>query len=1014
MGIVKAKWLVVAALAGWVAGMLSLATLATEAELYFATDKNGEDRVTTIQEGEDVWIVVYDPDEDIDCDVRDKVWTDIKVMDIKTGAHIVWKSYIDSHGVDTSGDGQGDDVFFGDATYQPHKGHYPGASAGWLGADYLEETNRGTGLFVSSRPFKIGTRAAFSSDGRDYAHITGPYAGAVAGVDPTDFQWGGYLYADTIADADELGDERIWVDARQGFVLATDPGSEVPPGNAYLPPGDAGAAADDYMLGRFENMDTLVGLYVDPNDPGDVALDLLKIADHEASIEWSREVYRDANESATIIVTDPDENLNCDAVEMIPVFVMVNPGSWNPLNIARTSANDFCMLKRFGGVVDILGTVPDPPRPLEWYNLYDSGTFIDLTLDGSNQPNVPGTYYIQYPTAAHDDVTSFDTASDSGVTRVMFYAQETGADTGVFELRLNSILRDLGFDTLDVRDVLVAYYVDPNDQDDFKLATAYIEERATSTLRFTNYGREDTREFWIGRDPVYVEVVDQNANTDDCCPEAVLVNICDPHEVDDSEWLILDETSSNSPVFFSHSGMHLVSVWDASGIGDPDGEGGYSLRLDNWELEAFNEDSIYGRYNDVVYNDAEVALLADIDTGTAFPPLIDSVRVDNDVSFAVFEVADTQVFDGEKVTMYFLDRQGNRVDGYVNSDCVFIQLIDPDQDEDRLRRERIDATWDGAQNVPHGPIDDPDNHLACGYRDRDVHLVNELLGDTDIFQSASWPKVYVLNPRNGRWAAVDLLETAIDSGEFVSVTCIDLVSTYECLPSLGVLPGDTLIAAYQDPSNHSDVAWISIRVDVGGALVPGSSVSFVDEDGEEVAAYIVGEPIYVKVNDVSIADAGVLVDAVTVAGQTYDLSPMPGGAPGEFITPRIELDPAIGDTVTADYVDPSNPRDTSTATIQIVALDLVVERFFAGPSPFNETATFGYIGAGLAETFHVSVYDLAGRLVWEAQGENVLGISWTGETAGGDLAANGAYVYVVVATGSGKTYTGRDTVFIKR
>ena len=29
--------------------------------------------------------------------------------------------------------------------------------------------------------------------------------------------------------------------------------------------------------------------------------------------------------------------------------------------------------------------------------------------------------------------------------------------------------------------------------------------------------------------------------------------------------------------------------------------GGYQLRLDNWKLEAFNEDSVYVRYNDVYY-----------------------------------------------------------------------------------------------------------------------------------------------------------------------------------------------------------------------------------------------------------------------------------------------------------------------------------------------------------------------------------------------------------------------------
>ena len=63
----------------------------------------------------------------------------------------------------------------------------------------------------------------------------------------------------------------------------------------------------------------------------------------------------------------------------------------------------------------------------------------------------------------------------------------------------------------------------------------------------------------------------------------------------------------------------------------------------------------------------------------------------NDVSFDLMSIADTQVYNGSTVQMWFLDRQGNRVNGYVNSDCVFIEVVDPDQNEDILRRERIDG-----------------------------------------------------------------------------------------------------------------------------------------------------------------------------------------------------------------------------------------------------------------------------------------------------------------------------------
>lgn len=1000
--------------------IVPLVGMASDAELYFSSDKNGEDRVTKIREGDQVWIVVYDPDEDIDCDVRDKVWTDIKVMDTKTGAHIVWKSYLDAGGADTNGDGLGD-TLWGQVGYLPHKGHWPGPRAGWKQEDFLEETDHSTGLFVSIRPFQIGTRVDYSSNGIDHAHVAGPFMPAAPWVNPTDFHWGGYLYADDPLDGDAISDDRVWVAPNSAMVFAQT-GAEAPNGNAYVPPGFVGAPAGSYMLGRFENMDTITGLYVDQDDMSDVGLTLAKLNDVEATITWGREVYRNANKSAVITVTDPDENLSGSEVETVPVFVIVNPGSWNP--VAANSPTTFCALKQTGGVSTIGGAVLG--RTILWYNIYrnfdyvaGADVFINLAGDGSNQPNAAGTYYIEYPTPGEGNVTAFDTASNSGITRVMFYAQETSADSGVFQLNLNSIERDLGFNSLDVRDVLVAYYVDPNDQDDFKLATAYIEEKNHSTLNFTDYAREDKNKFWIGRDPVYIEVIDRNANTDSCCPENVIVHVCDPHEVDDVEWLVLDELSSNSSTFFTNVGMRLVSVWDALGVGELGVQGGYSLILDNWELEAFNEDSIYARYNDVNYVAGTLGLIGDMNIATAFPPVIANVRVDNDVSFALFEVGDTQVFDGDSLAMSFLDREGNPVTGYLNSDCVFLAVVDQDQDEDRLRRERIDGFWDGTagvgQNLPFGARNAALNHLPGGsYVDVVRHPINELLGDTEIFNRGEWAKVYILNPRNGLWAAVDLLETGVATGEFVSVTCVDLASQYAVAPSLNVLPGDTLLAAYNDPSNHSDSAWISIRIGQGGAGTLGSSLSFVDAEDRLVAAYLVGDPIYVKVVDSSLAGAGTIPDAVTIDGETYSLAAHPSGETGVFLAGPISLLCSVGDTLTATYADPSDPRDTSSATVQIVASELDVERFYAAPTPFDDVVTFSFDGEGLAETLSVFVYDLAGRLLWTGEDQNVLGITWDGRNERGDLVANGAFIYVVTATGSGKTFDEKGTLFVRR
>jgi len=789
-------------------------------------------------------------------------------------------------------------------------------------------------------------------------------------------------------------------------------------------------------------MDTLVGMYQGPNDAGDVALSMMKIVDVEAEITWDREIYKDANGAATITVRDADENLNCNKVEYVPVFILVNPGSWNPAGTdadetkqTNDSPNNFCMLKRTGGVfaaddaaLGVSRGDVDEWRPIRWWNIYNSEK-NDFGESGSQD----GRYYVQYPKLGVDDLAVhkqlFETTSVDGVTAVSFYAQETDSNSGVFELRLNSILIDLGFENLNVRDVLVAYYLDPNDEDDFKLATAYIEERQHSISSFTDASRADKEFFWIGRDPVYVQVIDSNANVDPCCPEQVIVHICDPHEEDDGEFWVLDETSSNSPVFFSFAGMRLLPTWDALGIGLPDALGGYQLVLDNWSLEVYNEDEVYVRYNDVQYmpGDNGYLGLADQNTETAYSgPRIDRIRVKNDVSFDLMTIGDTQVYDGQTTQMWFLDRTGSRVSGYVNSDCVFVEVYDPDQDEDQLRRERISGFWSGGQNAPFGPL--PLNEFGCDFERTQTHSVNVLLGDTNIFNDSPDPddkdendgaaNLYVLNPRSGRWAAIDLLETGKATGSFVSVICVDLVAVYECVPTLAVLPGDTILAAYMDPSNHSDSAWISVKVGIGGGGTPpgqASTTEFVDADGQPVTSYVEGEPVYVLVADLSHTQDTVLSGALEINGTAVDLTTY-GSQSHKFFSDAVQLDLHAGDTVTATYTDPTDPTDTSSDTATILTSELDVERFYVAPNPLIATSVFGYEGSGIASSMSVSVYTLTGRLIWSAEAENVSEIAWNGTTSGASCTAvaNGAYIYVIAATDGTNHFDGKGLVFVNR
>ena len=299
-----------------VTSLFAFSVLATDAEMYFSSDKNGQNRVTNVQEGDEIFIVIYDPDQNIDCDIRDKFTGDTKIMDPKTGAYIVWT-------VDPDFD-----------------------SAAPTG-DYFEETGADTGLFVSQRAFQIGTRESFA-DGSKWLFTHVVDLPTTAGV-VDDFQWGHWLYVGDVSDPDAYADEREWLEAGPTFHQMQDPPGLGAP--ADRPSNwNASQTALDYIIGRFENMDTLVGMFQDPNDATDVAVAMMKIIDTEATIAWDETIYKDANTSATITVVDADENLNCNEVEYVPVFIIVNPGSWNPIPAGSYSPNSFCLLKRTGGV----------------------------------------------------------------------------------------------------------------------------------------------------------------------------------------------------------------------------------------------------------------------------------------------------------------------------------------------------------------------------------------------------------------------------------------------------------------------------------------------------------------------------------------------------------------------------------------------------------------------------------------------------------------------------------------
>jgi len=364
--------------------------------------------------------------------------------------------------------------------------------------------------------------------------------------------------------------------------------------------------------GRFENMDTVIAIVADQTDRRNVAGDQLKVIDTESALEVSPEQlsYGCGAGCSDIVVTiqDPDENLDCNQVEYVPFFVIVNPGGFTPddgnVALGGEPGNDhvahFCGLRMYGGVLGpgqsrFAGAyvAGDPIRqPIRWYNIYDAPVSYQLKDPATGALSPVAARFIDYPNQWLDpEVVAAN--GNVGLGRALFYATETSVDSGVFTYNfgnLEQLQLALGFREFPPGTTIAFYYLDPNDFDDLAVAWVEVGDRPHSKVYITDPNRLPVLTIRIG-DGIYILVLDADANIEACCQDSVAVQLCDPHGEDDCEWWELDEVSNDSGVFFSQAGMPLLPVWDAVG--------GYQLVWYSDTFEAFNEDTILVRYTSV-------------------------------------------------------------------------------------------------------------------------------------------------------------------------------------------------------------------------------------------------------------------------------------------------------------------------------------------------------------------------------------------------------------------------------
>ncbi len=770
------------------------------------------------------------------------------------------------------------------------------------------ETGKNTDIYVSDESFHIGARNTSASDADQWTHTPGDLTG------------GDWLYTEDGQTRDEIGTA------------------------AWNPDDGKG-------IGRIENKDSLIVTYIDPVQDKDVSTSYVKINDTVSTVVWSSEVFNDPNEWGKVTITDEDENLDCNEVEAVPVFFLVNPGYLGTQTESQTDS--FCAFKH--DIQDGSNT------PLRWYNIYTGDTG-----NSWNEELVAGQL---------GDFTGPSGSSDDPDQIYIGMAQETGANTGVFELEIDP-LKTMGSNDASLAnyDSLVAYYLDPNDFDDFSLAVAYINESPIASdffVAFTDSDHNSVDEYQLIEDRIYIEVADAAANTT-CEVDKPNLHLCDVHEEDDFELdVLLEETAGGSGFFNLLTAMKLRPVWSGDGV--PTNNGGYQLETENGIFEAFNEDSIYVRYNNA-----------------------------DDYTLIGFDLV--KIYDYQS-QLQFIDSSGNAVTQYASTGSAYIQVIDYDQNEDADEEDTIRPYWDGANNKPFGPgwtTSTQNMYLA----DSAPEVANAFGTDSDISQrytsTPTGAKIYLWNPGNGKWASAALIETGKNTGVFTS-SAVGLGT--ECVNGLDAGIGDSVFAIYQDPSNHSDVSIAMIKV--GSVLeVSAVSVSFINATGTSVDSYAVDTLVYVKVVDSSHPGSSSL--KVTVEDELYDLT-QPDWADDNYTywteaLTMAELGVSEGDTINAEYQD-----ETDTAVVG-TAETAGADDISVSPNPFSDEVTFEFAtGTGAVSTFDVTVYDLRGHIVWEETSSDGEEITWDGTSGGADL-ANGPYLYVVTVDDDYK----KGMVFINR
>jgi len=583
----------------------------------------------------------------------------------------------------------------------------------------------------------------------------------------------------------------------------------------------------------------------------------------------------------------------------------------------------------------------------------------------------------------------------------------------------------------------------PNDPQDFAIAQAKVGHRNPATIAFTDINGNELKEFTIGTE-FFITVVDPDQNVDSDHVESICVQVfnvnggregdtpgvepVDPndpracledHVRDLFMWKIgvkLVETGTDTGVFRNPNALRLVAICEP-----PEAEK-YGFNTDPGQTKNIQIHKLAPTH---WWQEPQVKISTVLKDCHPSTPWLDKARAEFDRLLP----GAPEGAPAEDVPGFIAVHAGDVV--YVTFQD---QLVDP---FDVIYATARVADYQSINQLQF--VDETGAPVETYKVGEDVFLKLVDLNRNTSSDVVDKVEILVLDRNSGDWENIILEETGPDTGEFMNSAGLSLQPA--TAPGaikinnnrLEMFDRDTIEAHYQDNFNPKDytAAWIRLipQPGPGPVIVPPapSETFFADATARPVTEYAVGDTVYVAVRDASqnvdpnVAET--IFGAITVTnlrtGQSVVVDATETGPDtGLFLSQPIttsapagggQLEVQESDTLEAVYVDPADPTDTSSATIHIVTRVLTCTDAKNWPNPFEVTTTFEAIGTGIAAV-RVDVYDLLGRLVTQLQASGTQ-VPWDGRDMLGVPLSSGVYLYQLTCIGRAEE---EQTVEIKK